>query len=56
LAILPRETLAGFVFLVEEEDPFALSILASFFALLKLIVEPWWLKGKAEFEVEGWLD
>jgi hypothetical protein len=53
LAILLGEVPAGFVGLLEGGDPLALAILARFFALLKHIEEPWWLKGTAEFEVRG---
>ncbi|PMD40734.1 hypothetical protein L207DRAFT_633708 [Hyaloscypha variabilis F] len=53
LAILPGEVPRGLVGLLEEGDPRTLAILARFFALLKYIDEPWWLKGTAEFEVKG---
>ncbi|KAE9367822.1 hypothetical protein N431DRAFT_486845 [Stipitochalara longipes BDJ] len=52
-AILPGEVPTGFVRLLEKGDPLALAILARFFALLKYIDKPWWLKGTAEFEVKG---
>lgn len=52
-AILPGKIPSEFVVLLEEGDPLALAILARFFALLKYIDEPWWLKGIAEFEVRG---
>ncbi|KAL2073311.1 hypothetical protein VTL71DRAFT_10635 [Oculimacula yallundae] len=46
---LPRE----FIGFLEEGDPLAIVILARFYALLKYIDEPWWMKGTPEFEVRG---
>lgn len=42
-----------FVELVEERQPRALAILASFFALLKVLDNVWWLQGMARREVLG---
>jgi hypothetical protein len=53
LALMPGEVPKGFVGLLEEEDPLAFAILARFFALLRYMEEPWWLKGTAEFEIRG---
>jgi hypothetical protein len=52
-ALIPGEVPKGFVGLIEEDDPLALAILARFFALLKYVEEPWWVKGTAEFEIRG---
>lgn len=53
-AILPGEVPAGFVGLLEEGDPLALTILARLFALLKYIEELWWLKVPS-LKSEDWL-
>jgi hypothetical protein len=52
-ALIPGEVPKEFLGLLEEEDPLACAILARFFALLKYVDEPWWVKGTAEFEIRG---
>ena len=42
-----------FVDLIEQQDPRALCIIASFFAMTKMIDEVWWLHGVAKREVTG---
>lgn len=43
----------GFRMLMQESDPICLLILARMFALQKIVDEPWWLEGSAEYEVRG---
>ncbi|KAF3769235.1 hypothetical protein M406DRAFT_287346 [Cryphonectria parasitica EP155] len=49
----PATVSKRFVELVEERQPRALAILASFFALLKTLDHVWWLQGMARREVLG---
>lgn len=49
----PATVSKRFVQLVEERQPRALAILASFFALLKVLDHVWWLQGMARREVLG---
>ncbi|CAN8098666.1 unnamed protein product [Discula destructiva] len=49
----PATVSKRFVELVEERQPRALAILASFFALLKVLDHVWWLQGMARREVLG---
>lgn len=42
-----------FVGLVEDQDPIAIAVLGRFFALMKFVDEPWWLKGTSAYEVMG---
>lgn len=49
----PATVSKRFVQLVEERRPRALAILASFFALLKVLEHVWWLQGMARREVLG---
>lgn len=49
----PATVSKRFVELVEERRPRALAILASFFALLKVLDHVWWLQGMARREVLG---
>lgn len=46
---LPKE----FIGYIEEYDPLAMVILARMYALTKLVDEPWWVRGTAEYEVRG---
>ncbi|KAH6722229.1 hypothetical protein BKA61DRAFT_171026 [Leptodontidium sp. MPI-SDFR-AT-0119] len=46
---IPRE----FVGFLEEGDPLAIVIMSRFYALLKYVEEPWWIRGTADFEVRG---
>lgn len=46
---IPRE----FIGFLEQQDPLAVAILARFFALLKYVDEPWYIRGTAEYEVAG---
>lgn len=49
----PATVSKRFVELIEERQPRALAILASFFALLKVLDNVWWLQGMARREVLG---
>ena len=49
----PATVSKRFVELLEERQPRALAILASFFALLKTLDNVWWLQGMARREVLG---
>lgn len=49
----PATVSKRFVELIEERRPRALAILASFFALLKIMDHVWWLQGTARREVLG---
>lgn len=49
----PATVSKRFVELIEERRPRALAILASFFALLKIMDHVWWLHGTARREVLG---
>lgn len=49
----PATVSRRFVELVEDRQPRALAILASFFALLKCLDQVWWLRGMARREVLG---
>lgn len=49
----PATVSKRFVELIEERRPRALAILASFFAMLKIMDHVWWLQGTARREVLG---
>lgn len=49
----PATVSRRFIKLMEEKDPRALSIIASFFAMTRAIDDAWWLSGVASKEVAG---
>lgn len=51
--VFPATVSKRFVQLIEERQPRALAILASFFSLLKVLDHVWWLQGMARREVLG---
>lgn len=49
----PATVSRRFIKLIDEKDPRALSIIASFFAMTRAIDDAWWLEGVAKKEVAG---
>lgn len=38
---------------MEESDPFALAVVARYYALMGCVEGEWWLNGRAGYEVRG---
>lgn len=49
----PATVSKRFVELIDQEEPRALVIIASFFAMIKAVDDVWWLQGVAKQEVSG---
>ncbi|KAH6674320.1 hypothetical protein B0J14DRAFT_446225, partial [Halenospora varia] len=46
---VPKE----FIDLLDNQQPLALAVLARYYALMRCVEEPWWLRGTAEYEIRG---